>query len=104
MVYLLRGTIKPEEKGAVWEEEGATIAISHEDEQLRGDVCLVAVILTTGRRRGLCDKKEMLSLRVELRTSRLLNGCSNQLSYESCLCIISLTGYMNEILGKIIRT
>jgi hypothetical protein len=30
----------------------------------------------------------MLSLRVELKTSRLLNGCSNQLSYESfCLCI-----------------
>ena len=25
----------------------------------------------------------MLSLRVELKTSRLLNGCSNQLSYES---------------------
>ena len=27
----------------------------------------------------------MLSLRVELKTSRLLNGCSNQLSYESCM-------------------
>ncbi|KAI9081040.1 hypothetical protein K1719_037020 [Acacia pycnantha] len=27
----------------------------------------------------------MLSLRVELKTSRLLNGCSNQLSYESLL-------------------
>jgi hypothetical protein len=27
----------------------------------------------------------MLSLRVELKTSRLLNGCSNQLSYESSL-------------------
>ena len=27
----------------------------------------------------------MLSLRVELKTSRLLNGCSNQLSYESFL-------------------
>ncbi|WOH09559.1 hypothetical protein DCAR_0729016 [Daucus carota subsp. sativus] len=27
----------------------------------------------------------MLSLRVELKTSRLLNGCSNQLSYESYL-------------------
>jgi hypothetical protein len=26
---------------------------------------------------------ELLSLRVELKTSRLLNGCSNQLSYES---------------------
>lgn len=26
---------------------------------------------------------KMLSLRVELKTSRLLNGCSNQLSYES---------------------
>ena len=25
----------------------------------------------------------LLSLRVELKTSRLLNGCSNQLSYES---------------------
>ena len=25
----------------------------------------------------------MLTLRVELKTSRLLNGCSNQLSYES---------------------
>ena len=25
----------------------------------------------------------MLSLRVEIKTSRLLNGCSNQLSYES---------------------
>jgi hypothetical protein len=25
----------------------------------------------------------MLSLRVELKTSRLLNGCSDQLSYES---------------------
>ncbi|WOG99898.1 hypothetical protein DCAR_0519254 [Daucus carota subsp. sativus] len=30
-------------------------------------------------------KKQLLSLRVELKTSRLLNGCSNQLSYESCL-------------------
>ena len=28
----------------------------------------------------------MLSLRVELKTSRLLNGCSNQLSYESSSC------------------
>ena len=36
VVYLLRGTIKPQEKGAAW-EEGATIAIRHEDEQLRGD-------------------------------------------------------------------
>lgn len=27
----------------------------------------------------------MLSLRVELKTSRLLNGCSNQLSYKSFL-------------------
>ena len=31
------------------------------------------------------EKREglLLSLRVELKTSRLLNGCSNQLSYES---------------------
>ena len=28
-------------------------------------------------------RKKLLSLRVELKTSRLLNGCSNQLSYES---------------------
>ena len=28
-------------------------------------------------------KINVLSLRVELKTSRLLNGCSNQLSYES---------------------
>ena len=31
------------------------------------------------------SKNKMLSLRVELKTSRLLNGCSNQLSYESLL-------------------
>jgi hypothetical protein len=32
MVFLLRGAIKPEKKGAVREEEGATIAaISHDD-------------------------------------------------------------------------
>ena len=30
----------------------------------------------------------VLSLRVELKTSRLLNGCSNQLSYESLLAVI----------------
>ena len=29
------------------------------------------------------NKNELLSLRFELKTSRLLNGCSNQLSYES---------------------
>ena len=29
------------------------------------------------------NTENMLSLRVELKTSRLLNGCSNQLSYES---------------------
>ena len=35
----------------------------------------------------------MLSLRVELKTSRLLNGCSNQLSYESSFDLI--TGPVN---------
>ena len=38
------------------------------------------------RRCPKTKKKNLLSLRVELKTSRLLNGCSNQLSYESfCL-------------------
>ncbi|WOH03553.1 hypothetical protein DCAR_0622952 [Daucus carota subsp. sativus] len=32
----------------------------------------------------------MLSLRVELKTSRLLNGCSNQLSYESIVQFLLL--------------
>jgi hypothetical protein len=31
---------------------------------------------------------KMLSLRVELKTSRLLNGGSNQLSYESSLLLV----------------
>ena len=35
----------------------------------------------------------MLSLRVELKTSRLLNGCSNQLSYESFCLLIKLTDF-----------
>ena len=42
----------------------------------------------------------MLSLRVELKTSRLLNGCSNQLSYESFFvlktCFINI--YLNIFL------
>ncbi len=35
-----------------------------------------------GRERGWGKVKLLHSLRVELRTSRLLNGCSNQLSYD----------------------
>jgi hypothetical protein len=35
------------------------------------------------RNRNCIQQKKLLSLRVELKTSRLLNGCSNQLSYES---------------------
>ena len=42
-----------------------------------------AAILQKRKREFSWTKKEMLSLRVELKTSRLLNGCSNQLSYES---------------------
>jgi hypothetical protein len=30
----------------------------------------------------------MLSLSVELKTSRLLNGCSNQLSYQSFFILV----------------
>ena len=37
------------------------------------------------RKENLFNTHGMLSLRVELKTSRLLNGCSNQLSYESFL-------------------
>ena len=38
----------------------------------------------------------MLSLRVELKTSRLLNGCSNQLSYES-FCWHGVGFYLNNV-------
>ena len=40
------------------------------------------------KKKGKAKIKQLLSLRVELKTSRLLNGCSNQLSYESLLVII----------------
>ena len=40
------------------------------------------------KKKGKAKIKQLLSLRVELKTSRLLNGCSNQLSYESLLLII----------------
>ena len=47
-------------------------------------------VLLIGAKEGEREKndvsqreKHLLSLRVELKTSRLLNGCSNQLSYES---------------------
>ena len=41
----------------------------------------------------------LLSLRVELKTSRLLNGCSNQLSYESSTCskLLLILFYQNEM-------
>ena len=38
---------------------------------------------------------QLLSLRVELKTSRLLNGCSNQLSYESsCSFVLYLNDFV----------
>ena len=39
----------------------------------------------------------LLSLRVELKTSRLLNGCSNQLSYESFLKMFIIRVYLNLV-------
>ena len=39
-------------------------------------------------------QKCMLSLRVELKTSRLLNGCSNQLSYESTAVVYFKISYI----------
>jgi hypothetical protein len=39
--------------------------------------------LLLGRNKKKQKRPALLSLRVELKTSRLLNGCSNQLSYES---------------------
>jgi hypothetical protein len=41
MVFLLRGAIKPEEKGAAREEDGAAIvAIRHDEEQRSSVMCL----------------------------------------------------------------
>lgn len=49
----------------------------------RGEDDELVIRSEKARRRKKNQKYEMLSLRVELKTSRLLNGCSNQLSYES---------------------
>ena len=47
----------------------------------------------------------MLSLRVELKTSRLLNGCSNQLSYESFDVLQhSFTKYITNTKARFFRT
>jgi hypothetical protein len=53
------------------------------------------------RRQRACDQSGGLSLRVELKTSRLLNGCSNQLKYESNLFTLLQRPNMNTILQNI---